>query len=59
MHTTGFAHLTNYDLYSSSLFMSLYEDKNAQEKKIVMYKGFGKIEKTRSMKLKAVLAQVL
>ena len=33
MHTTGYAHLTNYELYSSSLFMFLCEDKKAQEKK--------------------------
>ena len=30
MHNTG---LMNYELYSSSLVMSLYEDKNAQEEK--------------------------
>ena len=37
MHTTGCAHLTNYELYSSSLFISLYEDKNVQEKKFTFY----------------------
>jgi hypothetical protein len=34
MYTTGCAHLTNYELYSSSLFISLHEDKNVQEKNL-------------------------
>jgi hypothetical protein len=33
MHTTGSAHLTNYELYRSSLFKFVYADTQAKEKK--------------------------
>jgi len=33
MHATGYAHLTNYELYSSSLFMSVYEEKKVHKGK--------------------------
>ena len=33
IHSTSCAHLTNYELYSSSLFMSVYEEKKVHKGK--------------------------